>query len=76
MSPTNLQPYEGATGLLIFSNGHAVKARIVHVDYEDRNEVIYDVIEVVTPGRAEWANIAPGTTATAPLADVNAFQQG
>ena len=76
MSATNLRQYEGKTGLLRFSDGHAVKARIVHVDAQDRNEVIYDVVEVVTPGRAEWASIPPGTTATAPLADVTDFQQG
>lgn len=76
MTPSNLQQYEGKTGVIRFSDGHSVRARIVHVDEQDRNEVIYDVVEVLSPGRPEWANIVPGTTATAPLADVTDFQQG
>ena len=72
----NLQRFEGKVGVLRFNDGHTVRARIVHVDPDDRNEIIYDVVEVMTPGRAEWASIPPGTTATAPLAEVRDFQQG
>jgi len=75
MPVTNLQQYEGKTGLLCFSDGHEVQARIVHVDAEDRNEVIYDVVQVVKPGRSEWASIRPGTTATAPLGEVAQFRE-
>lgn len=73
MPVNDLRRFEGKVGVLHFADGHAVKARIVHVDSDDRNEVIYDVVEVVTPGRAEWASIPPGTTATAPLAEVTDF---
>jgi hypothetical protein len=71
----NLQQYEGKLGVLRFNDGHAVKARIVHVDPDDRNEVIYDVVEVVAQGRPEWAGVTPGTTASAVLTDVTDFQQ-
>jgi hypothetical protein len=76
MGIIDLRRYEGRVGLLSFKDGHVVTARIVHVDSDDRNEIIYDVIDVVTPGRAEWASIPPGTTATTPLAEVSSFQQG
>lgn len=76
MPAKNLPQYEGKTGLLCFGDGHEVQARIVHVDAQDRNEVIYDVVEAVKSGRSEWASIRLGTTATAPLIEVADFRQG
>jgi hypothetical protein len=76
MPNPDLQQHEGKIGVLRFADGHAVKARIVHVDPDDRQEVVYDVVEVIAAGRAEWAGIAPGTAAVAPLSDVVAFDAG
>ena len=74
MRTTNLRNHEGKTGILRFTDGHAVRARIVHVDAEDRNEIIYDVVEVIAPGPPQWAEVKPGTTATASLTDVRDFE--
>ena len=74
MRATDLQKYEGHDGVLSFSDGHVVKARLVHVDVNDRNEVIYDVVEVITPGHPRWSNVRPGTTAVGSLADVTKFE--
>lgn len=74
MAATNLQEHEGKTGVLRFTDGHAVRARLVHVDPEDRNEIIYDVVEVVASGPPQWAKVKPGTTATALLTEVAGFE--
>jgi hypothetical protein len=74
MRTTDLQKCEGQLGILRFSDGHAVKARLVHVDIDDRKEVIYDVVEVLEPGQPQWANVKPGTTAAGSLADVAGFE--
>lgn len=74
MRISDLRRHEGKFGVLCFNDGHKVKMRIVHVDLEDRKEVIYDVIDVLTSGPAKWKDITPGTTAAAPLADLTDFQ--
>jgi len=74
MATMNLQEHEGKTGVLRFADGHAVRARLVHVDPEDRNEIIYDVVEVIATGPPQWAQVKPGTTATAPLSEVAGFE--
>lgn len=76
MPNPDLQQHEGKIGVLRFADGHAVKARIVHVDLDERQEVVYDVVDVITAGRPEWAGVAPGTSAVAPLGDVVAFDVG
>jgi hypothetical protein len=74
MATTKLQEHEGKTGVLHFTDGHTVRARLVHVDPDDRHEVIYDILEVIAPGPPRWAKVKPGTTATAPLTDVAGFE--
>jgi hypothetical protein len=73
MRVADLKHLEGQLGVLRFTDGHTVKARLVHVDADDRNEVIYDVIEVVAVGQAKWAGVKPGTTAAAARDDVADF---
>jgi hypothetical protein len=50
-----------------------VKAHLIHID-DDRNEVIYDVVEVLVPGQPQLATVQPGTTAVGSLAEVADFQ--
>ncbi len=73
MTADTLREHEGKIGLLRFLDGHTVKARLVHVDPDDRQEVIYDVLEVVATGSQQWAAVRPGTTAVAPLNEVASF---
>jgi hypothetical protein len=75
MPSPELRPYEGKLGVLSFADGHMVRARIVHVDPDDRHELVYDVVEVIAAGRSEWGGIAPGTVAAAPLEAVVAFEE-
>lgn len=69
----HLQTHTGKTGVLRFSDGHVVRAHIIHVDVDDRREVIYDVIEVISAGRPEWASVASGIIAAAHLDEVIGF---
>jgi hypothetical protein len=74
MPTTNLQNYEGYSGLLRFTDGHLVRARSVHVDTDDRREVIYDVVDVLDVGPSKWSGTKGGTTATASLDEVDNFE--
>lgn len=71
---TDLQKFEGRFGVLRFMDGHAVKARLVHVDTDDREEVIYDILEVITPWASELGDVKAGTTAIGSLADIVDFE--
>lgn len=75
MPNPDLRRYEGNVVVLHFADGHVVRARIIHVDLEDREEVVYDVVEVITAGRPEWSGIVPGTTAAAPLSEIARFDK-
>lgn len=73
MRATDLRKFEGCLCVLRFNDGHTVKARLVHVDVDDRNEVIYDVVEVLATGEPPEGSVKPGTTAADPLADIADF---
>ena len=78
MEPTTaamlLKKSEGSAGVLRFANGHTVRAKIVHVDLDDRKEVIYDILQVIAAGSPRLENIVPGTTVAALLGDVEGFE--
>ena len=78
MEPTTaavlLKKSEGSAGVLRFANGHTVRAKIIHVDLDDREEIIYDILQVIAAGSQRLENIVPGTTAVASLGDVEGFE--
>ncbi len=73
MDTTTLRAREGKTGVLRFTDGHTVRARLVHVDSDDRGEIVYDIVEVIDRGPARWAGVRAGTTAAAALSEVVDF---
>lgn len=74
MSRTNLKTSEGRVGVLRFSDGHAVKARLVHVDEDDRCEVVYDVLAVQNRGPSKWSGVEAGVTAVGSITDIAGFE--
>lgn len=73
MAPEDLAEYEGYEVILRFIDGHVVRGRIVHVDYGDHRDFIYDVLEVIEVGPPEFSTANPGVTAAAPLDDLESF---
>lgn len=50
---------------LEFLDGHVVRARLVAVDVDEPQEIIYDVLEVISRGPDNLANVNAGTVAAA-----------
>lgn len=70
MSAADVRAYEGQTVLLHFTDGQVVRARVVHVDLEDHEDIIYDVIEILEPGPHPGEHLKPGATLSAPVAEI------
>lgn len=71
---TDLRAYDGKTVRLRFRDGQVVAATVVHVDQEDRAEIIYEVVEVIHSGREPLPHVIPGATLSAALADLQGIE--
>lgn len=69
-----LLPYIGKTLQLEFNDGHVVQAKVVTVDVDHPQEIIYDVIRVVARGPESLASIKPGTVAAAKPGELRSFR--
>ena len=59
---------------LVFKDGHAVRAKLLTVDIHAPEEIIYDILEVLTPGPLDPAIIKPGTVAAGDPAHLASYR--
>jgi hypothetical protein len=59
---------------LEFVDGHAVRAKVVTVDLDEPQEVIYDILEVLATGPAKFAGVKAGTVAAANPSELSVFR--
>lgn len=57
---------------LEFADGHAVRAKLVTVDREQPQEIIYDILAVLTPG--PLPQVKAGTIAAAEPSQLRAYR--
>jgi hypothetical protein len=69
-----LSKYLNAIVDLTFSDGHVVRAKLITVDLDRPQEIIYDVVEVVERGPEKLAKVKPGTVASADPALLVSFR--
>lgn len=69
-----LSKYLNAIVDLTFSDGHVVRGKLITVDLDRPQEIIYDVVEVVERGPEKLAKVKPGTVAAADPALLVSFR--
>ncbi|MFQ5705753.1 MAG: hypothetical protein ACE5HT_17275 [Gemmatimonadales bacterium] len=60
-----LAEHVGETVEFEFVDGHVVRARLLSVDLDQPEELIYDVLQVIARGPAKLASVKAGTVAAA-----------
>lgn len=65
---------EGDVVRLSFTDGEVVRARLVSVDSVDHEDLIYEVVEIVSPTEPPGLHSRPGEYCLALLADLQSWE--